>query len=165
MPIHYTTMVCCVSSLSRVQLCNSTRLLCPWGFSRQEYWRGIKPRSPVLQADSLPSEPPGEPKNTGVSSLPLLQVISLTQELNQALLHSRQILYQLSYERSPLHYYSSHQVCVCAKSLQSCLTLSDPMDCSPPGSSVHGILQARVLEWVAMPSSRVINYNCQQCSC
>ena len=40
-----------------------------------------------------------------------------------------------------------------AKSLQSCPTLYNPMDCSPPGSSVHGILQARVLEWVAMPSS------------
>ena len=37
---------------------------------------------------------------------------------------------------------------------QSCLTLCDPMDYSPPGSSVHGILQARILEWVAMPSSR-----------
>ena len=36
---------------------------------------------------------------------------------------------------------------------QSCLTLSDPMDCSPPGSSVHGILQARVLEWVAIALS------------
>ena len=36
---------------------------------------------------------------------------------------------------------------------QSCLTLSDPMDCSLPGSSVHGILQARVLEWVAIPFS------------
>ena len=36
------------------------------------------------------------------------------------------------------------------------LTLCDPMDCSPPGSSVHGILQARILEWVAMPSSRVL---------
>ena len=40
------------------------------------------------------------------------------------------------------------------KVAQSCLTLCDPMDCSPPGSSVHGILQARILEWVAMPSSR-----------
>ena len=40
------------------------------------------------------------------------------------------------------------------KSLQSCPTLCNPMDCSPPGSSVHGILQARILEWVAMPSSR-----------
>ena len=37
---------------------------------------------------------------------------------------------------------------------QSCPTLSDPMDCSPPGTSVHGSLQARILEWVAMPSSR-----------
>ena len=37
---------------------------------------------------------------------------------------------------------------------QSCLTLRDPMDCNPPGSSVHGILQARILEWVAMTSSR-----------
>ena len=34
---------------------------------------------------------------------------------------------------------------------QSCPTLSDPMDCSPPGSSVHGIFQARVLEWGATP--------------
>ena len=36
---------------------------------------------------------------------------------------------------------------------QSCLTLSDPMDCSPPGSSVHGIFQARVLEWSAIAFS------------
>ena len=36
----------------------------------------------------------------------------------------------------------------------ACLTLCDPMDCSPPGSSVHGILQARILEWVAMLFSR-----------
>ena len=43
---------------------------------------------------------------------------------------------------------------VCTRSLQFCLTLYNPMDCSPPGSSVHGILQARILEWVAMPSSR-----------
>ena len=37
---------------------------------------------------------------------------------------------------------------------QTCLTLCDPVDSSPPGSSVHGISQARILEWVAMPSSR-----------
>jgi len=37
-----------------------------------------------------------------------------------------------------------------AKSLQSCLTLCNPMDCSLPGFSVHGILQARTLEWVAI---------------
>ena len=43
---------------------------------------------------------------------------------------------------------------VCAKSLQLCLTLCNPMDCSPSGSSVHGILQARILEWVAVPFSK-----------
>ena len=37
---------------------------------------------------------------------------------------------------------------------QLCLTLCDPMDCNPPGSSIHGILQARILEWVAVSSSR-----------
>ena len=41
-----------------------------------------------------------------------------------------------------------------AKLLQSCPALCDPMDHSPPGSSVHGILQARILEWVAISSSR-----------
>ena len=45
-------------------------------------------------------------------------------------------------------------MCVCAQLLQSCPTLCDPMDRSPPGSSVHGILQKRILKWVAMPSSR-----------
>ena len=56
----------------------SARLLCPWGFSRQEYWRGLpchppgdlsnpgtEPRSLALQADSLPSEPPGKPTSKG----------------------------------------------------------------------------------------------------
>ena len=45
-------------------------------------------------------------------------------------------------------------ICACmhVKSLQSCPTLCDPMDGSPPGSSVHGIFQARGLEWVACPS-------------
>ena len=64
-------------------------------FSTTEYWSGypfpspgdlpnsgIEPRSPTLQADSLPAEPPGKPKNTGVGSLSLLQGIFPTQELN-----------------------------------------------------------------------------------
>ena len=46
-------------------------------------------------------------------------------------------------------------VCVCAQSLQLCPTLCDVMDYSLPGSSVHGVLQARILEWVAMPSSGI----------
>ena len=45
-------------------------------------------------------------------------------------------------------------VCTCAQSLQSCPTVCDTTDYSPSGSSVHGILQAGILEWVAMPSSR-----------
>ena len=43
-----------------------------------------------------------------------------------------------------------------AESLQSCLTLCDPMGCSPPGSSAHGIFQATVLEWVAIAFSSKI---------
>ena len=46
--------------------------------------------------------------------------------------------------------YSEHE----SEVTQLCLTLCDPMDCSPPGYSVHGILQARILEWVAISSSR-----------
>ena len=82
-------------------------------FSRSEYWSGypfpspgyipnpgIKPRSPVVQVDSLPVEPQGKPKNTGVGSLSLLQQIFPTQELNWGLLHCRWILYQLSHKGS-----------------------------------------------------------------
>ena len=64
---------------------------------------GIKPRSPALQVDSLPAEPQGKPKNTGMGSLSLLQWIFLTQESNRGLLLCRQILYQLSYQGSPVY--------------------------------------------------------------
>ena len=57
-------------------------------------------RCPTLQADSLPAEPQGKPKNTGVGSLSLLEGIFPTQELNRGLLHCRQILYQMSYQGS-----------------------------------------------------------------
>ena len=71
--------------------------------------QGYEPRSPTLQVDSLPAEPQGKPKNTGVASVQFSSVA------------------------------------------QSCPTLCDPMDCT-----VHGILQARILEWVAFPFSRGI---------
>ena len=61
-------------------------------------------RSPALQVDSLLAEPQGKPKNTAVGSLSLLQRIFLTQESNEGLLHCRQILYQLSYQGSPMKY-------------------------------------------------------------
>ena len=57
-----------------------------------------------------------------------------------------------SIDQSPLCYTVGP--CMCAKSLRSCPTFHDSVDCSPPDSSVHGILQARILKWVAMPSSR-----------
>ena len=85
------------------------------GFPSQEDWSrlpfpspgdlpnpGIEPRSPPLQANSLPTEPPRKPKNTEVGSLTLLQGIFLTQESNQGFLHCRQILYQLNFQGSPI---------------------------------------------------------------
>ena len=63
------------------------------------FFRGSsQPRSLPLQVVSLPVEPQGKPKNTGVSSLSLLQWIFLTQESNWGLLHCRKILYQWSYQ-------------------------------------------------------------------
>ena len=109
--VHPSAVLCLVAQ-SCLTLCNPMDCRPP-GFSRQEYWSGlpclpgdlsnprIKPRSFTLQMDSLPSGPPGKPKNTGVSSLCLLQGIFATQELNRGLLHCRQILYQLSYQGIP----------------------------------------------------------------
>ena len=52
------------------------------------------------------------------------------------------------------HIYVCVCVCVCAQATQLCPTLCDPMDCSPPGFSVHGISQARIFEWVSISCSR-----------
>ena len=58
------------------------------------------------------------------------------------------------------HTICPSQMIAAAKSCQSCLTLSDPMDCSLPGSSIHGIFQARILEWVARGFSVTDDYPC-----
>ena len=92
----------------------TTRLLCSWGFSRQEYWSG------------LPCPPPGGS--------------------NPGLPHCRWIF---SVWAEAL---SKSMPCY-AKSLQSCPTLCDPRDGSPPGSPIPGTLQARTLEWVAISFS------------
>ena len=73
--------------------------------SRDLHDPGIELRSPSLQEDSLLTEPPGKPKNTGVGSLSLLQGIFPTQESEWGLLHGRQILYQLSSQGSSLASY------------------------------------------------------------
>ena len=93
-------------------------LLAPWTiqfmeFPRPESWSGwpfsspgdlpnpgMEHWSPTFQAGSLPSEPSGKPKNTGMGSLSLLQVTFPSQELNRSLHLCRQILYQLSYHGS-----------------------------------------------------------------
>ena len=59
----------------------------------------------------------------------------------------------ISSPKSKLSHWALH-MCLCAKSLQLCPTLCGPMHCHLPDHSVHGILQAKILEWVAMPSSR-----------
>ena len=106
----------------------------------------------VSQVGSLPSEPPRNPKNTRVSSLSLLQGNFPAQELNQCLLHCRQILYQLSYQGSPETTIDEtklgrniHRRVGCwevssvrfSSVAQSCPTLCDHMNHSTPGLPVH----------------------------
>ena len=90
-----------------------------------------------MKVESLPAEPQGKPKNTGVGSLFPLQRIFLIQESNWGLLHCRRILYRVIREALKV------------KVAQSCPTLCYPMD-----STVHGILQARIMEWVDFPFSK-----------
>ena len=85
-------------------------------------------------------------RNTGVGSYSVLQGIFLTQRSNPGLLHCRLILYHLSHQ-------GNSKIDIAAKLLQSCPTLCDPIDGSPPGFPVSGILQARTLEWVAISFS------------
>ena len=66
------------------------------------------------------------------------------------------LLYYLTFSCSLLHVWLGilvNQFTLKVKVAQSCLTVHNPMDCSPPGSSVHGILLARILEWVAILES------------
>ena len=106
------------SRFSRVQLfvppwAAACQTPLPMRFPRQEYWSGlpcsppgdlpspgVKPRSPALQVESLLSDPPGKPMNTGMGNLSLLQGILPIQGLNRDLWHCRWILYQLSYQGS-----------------------------------------------------------------
>ena len=153
----------------------------PWtvqsmNFSRSEYWSGysfpplgdlpnpgIKTRSPALRADSLPVEPQGKPKNTGASSLSLLQWIFPTQESNQGLLHCRQILYQLSYEGSSLFDMTGTKVTgrdqsECENSLAQ-LWIAWRQSCRPLGQQfsyfdVEGLLRSRL----PVPPFRVSNF-------
>ena len=98
------------------------------GFSRQEYWSGLLFPSP----GNLP-DPGIEPRS------PALQADSLLTEV-QRKPHELEIIMVIT--------------AAAAKLLQSCPTLCDPIEGSPPGSPVPGILQARTLEWVAISFSK-----------
>ena len=135
-------------------------------------WRSWS-KSRSVMSDSLqlhglysPWNSPGQ--NTAVSSLSLLQGIFPIQGSNPSLPHCRQISHRESLfvqcnspkeKKKKVMWGLWHVLsCLHAKSLQSCLTLCSPMECSLPGSFVHGILQARILEAVAMPSPGVSSW-------
>ena len=112
-PLSYLELLCLVSLSHVIPRTVACRAPLSEEFSRPEYWGGlpcpppgdlpnpgVKPRSSTLQADSLPSEPPGKPVNTGVGSLSLLQGFFPTQGSNPGLPHCRRILYQLNHREA-----------------------------------------------------------------
>ena len=128
-------------------LCNLDAHQAPlsMGFSRQEYRSG------------LPFPTPGDLPDLGIEPMSHC-VSSIGRWVLYHYCHLRypdftQILLVFSKNRN-LDPSSVSSAWECVMSLQSCLTLRNPVDCSPPGSSVHRILQARILEWVTVPSSR-----------
>ena len=96
---------------------------------------GIEPRSPVspaLAGGSFTTEPPGKPIDG--MYLTIINSIEFSPSIHRELVPG--------------------PTTVCVLVSQSCPTLCNPMDCSLPGSSIHGILQARILEWIAISFSR-----------
>ena len=153
------------------------------GFSRQEYWSGlpcpppgllsdpgIKPMSsasPAMKANSLLLSHQGS--HTWIQILALsftsTGITDKSLKCSELVLSSTKQRYYNLFHRSSRgvngliclsHLAQAWSVCVCVYVCirQSCLTLCNPMGCSPPHSSSHGILQARILEWVAIPFSR-----------
>ena len=86
----------------------------------------------------------------------LIQTLYLTHPLGylKGTATSAQVERTLDFCPLPTCFSSNCSACMHAQLLQSYPTFCNPMDCSPPGSSVRGILQARILEWIAIPSSR-----------
>ena len=128
--------------------------------------RAKSPQLRLILCNPMDCSPPGTSvlwaspgKNTGVGCHALLQGIFPTQGANPCLLcllHWQVGSLPLAppgfKHLSPLPSFNRlNTSAAAAKSLQSCLILCNPMDCSPPGSSAHGILQAGILEWVPFP--------------
>ena len=95
------------------------------GFSRQEYWSGLPFPSPATDTKAIVKT--------------ILDVEKLEERLD--MLNSNMLIKDKDFK-------------VIVKVDQSCPTLCDPMNCSPLGSSVHGILQASILKWVAISFSK-----------
>ena len=142
---------------------------------------GIKPAPPALADRCFTAEPAGKEALLVFYTLPFPLFII---QSNSSVLTKISIGFQTkAVELQPIHkltylwniylFHPVHPLCrnpkkkntqqsdllhtcthVCAKSLQSCQILCDPIDCSPLGSSVHGISQARILEWVGISFSR-----------
>ena len=92
----------------------------------------------------------------------LLQGIFSTQGSNPCLLHCQADFLPLSHSEVHIYIYMGFSVVL---AVQSCLTPCDPMDCSPPGSPVHGVFQARTLEWVAISFSMGFPVATYMCVC
>ena len=119
----------------------------------------LVPQSCLTLCSPMDCSPPGSSpwdspgKNTGVACCALLQEIFPTQGLNPSLL----CLLHCQAGSLPLVPPGSGLIDIVHAHVLSCfhnVRLCNPMDCSLPGSSVHGILQSRMLEWVAIPFSR-----------
>ena len=124
--------------------------------SRDLHDPGIELRSPSLQEDSLLTEPPGKPKNTGVSSLSLLQGLFPTQESEWGLLHGRQILYQLNSQENSLASYMGLPVFLGVAGLRrafSMLCASESRDCFYRGMDRTLVYALGRVHIVIQPSS------------
>ena len=136
------------------------------GFPRQESWSGlpspspgdlleprIKPSSTSLQMDSLLLSHWGSLQQ----SVTFFQMMEIWFSLSFSFNLCWSLFIYLVHPPTPqFEYYWLYDSWIgCTQLLQLCLTLCGPMDCSPPGSPVCGILQARILEWVAITFSRV----------
>ena len=73
---------------------------------------------------------------------------------NRAKLEMTRVFFSDNFKQTMIHPYSGMCTCACCAQSLSCVQPCNPMDCSPPGSSVHGIFQARILEWVGISYSR-----------
>ena len=135
--------VCMLSCFSSVQLCSTLWTVArqaplSMGFSRQEYRTG------------LPCHPPGDLPDLGTEPTSLMSPALACGFFITSAAWEAPRMANKHIKNCPTSFATAAAV---AKSLQSCLTLCDPTDGSPPGSAVPGSLQARTLEWVAISFS------------